>query len=437
MAPRRKNAEIHHVDFMKLNRRWVALIYIDPNTSVSQQTVGTKKNVEHIIKTQLDPHGIPYTIEGMTEMTNYPTYMVKAGLVPNPKHSRGKWVKIGHEYYYRDSDTGETLAPSVEDTFRTRDRNHKATRYYVEIDDEVDFAGGLREAKAFAVANMYRNRNPSRKANAGASPLKFSFQWSKGGGSVKFRKGPVGKVGRIEVSVRPTNTFHAYLYEDAPNWVLMKDYINVGRSDGYTHQKDVPYATKVTVWKAAQKALEKETGLSPTPRAQPRRRKNAGLNEVTVKFKNSKYNYETEVSSNTTAKSAHEYFVGQYFDVGSYPKENMQRVIGIDFNGKPVAAKSRKRKNPTYSTEKTRHWEGVEYVTFYNEDSASPFAWAAWALGFGSLGSGRSEAEVVERARAIISVGYKTLEGRKGMTKLYISADEQAAYKREQDNGTT
>ena len=160
---RRKNPQIHHVDFAKVNRRWVALIYIDPNTSVSQQTVGSKKNVDHIIKTQLEPQGIPYTIEGMTEMTNYPTYMVKAGLVPNPKHSRGKWVKIGHEYYYRDSGTGETLAPSVEDTFRTRDRNHKATRYYVEIDDEVDFAGGLREAKAFALANMYRNRNPRRK----------------------------------------------------------------------------------------------------------------------------------------------------------------------------------------------------------------------------------------------------------------------------------
>jgi len=88
------------------------------------------------------------------------------------------------------------------------------------------------------------------------------------------------------------------------------------------------------------------------------------------------------------------------------------------------------RKNPTYSTEKTRRWKGVEYVTFYNEDSASPFAWSAWALGFGDLASGRSEAEVIERARGIISAGHKTLEGRKGMAKLYISADEQAAYKR-------
>ena len=83
---RRKNTQIHHVDFAKVNRRWVAYIYIDPNTTISQQTVGSKKNVDKIIKTQLEPQGIPYTIEGMTEMTNYPTYMVKAGLVPNSRH---------------------------------------------------------------------------------------------------------------------------------------------------------------------------------------------------------------------------------------------------------------------------------------------------------------------------------------------------------------
>jgi hypothetical protein len=95
-----------------------------------------------------------------------------------------------------------------------------------------------------------------------------------------------------------------------------------------------------------------------------------------------------------------------------------------------VIYEKKTRKNPTYSTEKTRRWKGVEYVTFYNEDSASPFAWSAWALGFGDLATGRSEAEVIERARGIISAGHKTLEGRKGMAKLYISADEQAAYKR-------
>jgi hypothetical protein len=76
----------------------------------------------------------------------------------------GKWVKIGHEYYYKDSDTGETLAPSVEDTRHSYGNTSKAARYEVEVgtdDWPMDFAG-LREAKAYAVANMYA-RNPRRK----------------------------------------------------------------------------------------------------------------------------------------------------------------------------------------------------------------------------------------------------------------------------------
>ena len=293
MAPRRKNTQIHHVDFAKVNRRWVAYIYIDPNTTISQQTVGSKKNVDKIIKTQLEPQGIPYTIEGMTEMTNYPTYMVKAGLVPNPKHPRrGKTPNPPHSmegilrsgWFPTDKYAGTTLFILYEDgsyVVRSRFQDYYRSRKVTPNTEKGRTALKRAEQKfeELVMSNAKQQKNPSRKANAGASPLKFSFQWSKGGGSVKFRKGPVGKVGRIEVSVRPTNTFHAYLYEDAPNWVLMKDYINVGRSDGYTHQKDVPYATKVTVWKAAQKALEKETGLSPTPRAQPRRRKNSDKGE--------------------------------------------------------------------------------------------------------------------------------------------------------------
>ena len=97
-------------------------------------------------------------------------------------------------------------------------------------------------------------------------------------------------------------------------------------------------------------------GISPYKKSNPRKRKNAGLNIVTVKFKNSKYNYETEVSPNTTAKSAYEYFVGQSFDMGSYPRENIQRVIGIDFNGKPVAAT--RRKNGSKSSHGFRHPKG-------------------------------------------------------------------------------
>jgi hypothetical protein len=106
-------------------------------------------------------------------------------------------------------------------------------------------------AKKAVKRHAKRVKNPSRR-----SPLKFSFQWSKEGGTVRFRSGKVGKVGRIEVSVRPKNSFHAYLYDHAPDsWVSMEDYIGVSRSGG---AGSVPYATKVKVYKAAQAALEKE-----------------------------------------------------------------------------------------------------------------------------------------------------------------------------------
>lgn len=60
---------------------------------------------------------------------------------------------------------------------------------------------------------------------------------------------------------------------------------------------------------------------------------------VKVKFANPKYNYETNVSGDITEKAAREYFVGKMFDVGVYPKENMQRVIDIEFHPKGTYAK--------------------------------------------------------------------------------------------------
>lgn len=51
------------VHFAKVNRRWVAYIYADPVTAVSQQVVGSRVNVGVIIRTQLKPNGIPFTIE--------------------------------------------------------------------------------------------------------------------------------------------------------------------------------------------------------------------------------------------------------------------------------------------------------------------------------------------------------------------------------------
>ena len=55
------------------------------------------------------------------------------------------------------------------------------------------------------------------------------------------------------------------------------------------------------------------------------------LNNVKVIFSNSQYNYETNVSANSTEQTTKEYFVGKYFDLGIYPKEDMQKCIGIEF----------------------------------------------------------------------------------------------------------
>jgi hypothetical protein len=63
------------------------------------------------------------------------------------------------------------------------------------------------------------------------------------------------------------------------------------------------------------------------------------LGMVRVKFADSKYNYETNVSSTTTEEQARNYFVGKMFDVGVYPNENMQKVIDIDFYEKGTYAK--------------------------------------------------------------------------------------------------
>jgi hypothetical protein len=56
------------------------------------------------------------------------------------------------------------------------------------------------------------------------------------------------------------------------------------------------------------------------------------LNSVKVIFQNPKYNYTTNVSANTTEQDARDYFVGKMFDVGTYPNENMQRVIDVEYN---------------------------------------------------------------------------------------------------------
>ena len=78
------------------------------------------------------------------------------------EHKRSEGRKIGADYYYRDPETGETLAPGVEDTRHSYGNTSKATRYEVEVGGEGERFEGLREAKAVAISNMYA-RNPRRK----------------------------------------------------------------------------------------------------------------------------------------------------------------------------------------------------------------------------------------------------------------------------------
>ena len=50
---------------------------------------------------------------------------------------------------------------------------------------------------------------------------------------------------------------------------------------------------------------------------------------IRIYFKNPKYNYTTDISNQATEESCKSYFVGKYFNVGIYPKENLQKCIRI------------------------------------------------------------------------------------------------------------
>ena len=55
------------------------------------------------------------------------------------------------------------------------------------------------------------------------------------------------------------------------------------------------------------------------------------LNIVRVKFEDPKYNYSTNVASGIDEENARAYFVGQSFNVGSYPKEQFEQVVDIEW----------------------------------------------------------------------------------------------------------
>ena len=111
--------------------------------------------------------------------------------------------------------------------------------------------------------------------------------------------------------------------------------------------------------------IDKKTPLQRGSMRLNKGRRNAGLNEVRVKFKNSKHNYTTDVSAKTTAWDAYQYFVGKHFDVGGSRTENMQKVTGIDYNGRRVEVRSNSRTNKNVSFT-TRSGEKVSFKTKKN-----------------------------------------------------------------------
>jgi hypothetical protein len=89
----------------------------------------------------------------------------------------------------------------------------------------------------------------------------------------------------------------------------------------------------------AKKGTTKKVGAYKKPKKLTTIKKiGSNLNSVEVIFKNPEYNYTTDVSSSTTEAKAKNYFVGKFFNVGIYPKENLQKCIGIKFNNGKIVS---------------------------------------------------------------------------------------------------
>lgn len=56
------------------------------------------------------------------------------------------------------------------------------------------------------------------------------------------------------------------------------------------------------------------------------------MNSVKIIFEKSEYNYITSVSEEATKEDCYKYFVYKQFNVGSYPKGNLQTCVAIEFN---------------------------------------------------------------------------------------------------------
>tara|TARA_R110000764_G_scaffold133510_1_gene221612 strand:- start:167 stop:358 length:192 start_codon:yes stop_codon:yes gene_type:complete len=57
------------------------------------------------------------------------------------------------------------------------------------------------------------------------------------------------------------------------------------------------------------------------------------MNSVQVMFNDPKYNYITSVSAQSSERSCADYFIGETFNMGTYPKDDYQRCVGINFLG--------------------------------------------------------------------------------------------------------
>ena len=55
------------------------------------------------------------------------------------------------------------------------------------------------------------------------------------------------------------------------------------------------------------------------------------MRSIYVIFENSKHNYITSVSENSTNQGLKKYFVNQFFNVGIFPSELIQKCIAIKF----------------------------------------------------------------------------------------------------------
>lgn len=54
------------------------------------------------------------------------------------------------------------------------------------------------------------------------------------------------------------------------------------------------------------------------------------MKTVKVIFANPEYNYKTSVSATATEESIKKYFIGQYFNLGIFPTEDIQQCINIE-----------------------------------------------------------------------------------------------------------